>query len=177
MINLLPLRYKEQLKQEENRKLVLISGIIFLIFLISLILILFSIKLHIQGQLESVKVLADLEEKTMEKSEIQILKGKINLSNQNLSKLKSFYKKQVSSVDILEKIFNTVPAEIYLTAFSWQKNTSQVTISGFSPHREILFVFQQNLEQTEEFTEIIFPPQNWIKSTDIDFHVSFKIKN
>lgn len=175
MINLLPPSYRAELKQEENRKLILILGMLFLIFLISLTLILFSVKIYIQGQLESIKVLAGLEEKTLQTSEIQGLRDEINLTNKNLSKLNSFYKKQADSIGVLEKIFKTLPSEIHLTAFSWQKNNDQVTISGFSPSREVLFNFQKNLEGSKDFTEIKFPPQNWIKSADIDFYVTFKL--
>jgi len=175
MINLLPPRYQQELRQEENRRLILILGMIFLIFLISVILILFSVKLFIQGKLESVNVLLDLEEKTLQTSEIQSLRERINSVNQNLSKLNAFYEKQISSISILEKVFKTLPPEIYLSAFSWQKNTSQVAISGFSPNREVLFLFQKNLEESKEFSGIELPTQNWIKSVNIDFRVTFKI--
>ena len=175
MINLLPPAYQKELKQEENRRLTVILGMLFLVFLISLILILFSVKLYIQGQLASVKILADSEEKTLLTPQIQDLQGKINSANRNLAKLALFYGSQISAVGILEKIFKTIPSEIYLTAFSWQKDTSQVTISGFSPTREVLFNFQRNLEAAKEFTDFNFPSQNWIKSSNIDFYVSFKI--
>ena len=175
MINLLPPRYQQELRQEENRRLILILGMIFLIFLISVILILFSVKLFIQGKLESVNVMLDLEEKTLQTSEIQSLRERINSVNQNLSKLNAFYEKQISSISILEKVFKTLPPEIYLSAFSWQKNTSQVAISGFSPNREVLFLFQKNLEESKEFSGIELPTQNWIKSVNIDFRVTFKI--
>ncbi len=175
MINLLPPRYQQELRQEENRRLILILGTLLLIFLISVTLILFSVKLYIQGQLESVKVLVDLEEKTLQTSVIQNLRERVNSVNQNLSKLNAFYEEQISSISILEKVFKTLPPEIYLSAFSWQKNTSQVAISGFSPNREVLFLFQKNLEEAKEFGEIRFPTQNWIKPADIDFYVTFKI--
>jgi len=175
MINLLPPSYQQELRQEENRRLILILGMLFLIFLISVTSILFSVKLYIQGKLESVNVLLDLEEKTLQTSEIQSFRERINSINQNLSKLNAFYEKQISSISILEKVFKTLPPEIYLTAFSWQKNTSQVIISGFSPNREILFLFQKNLEESKEFSGIELPTQNWIKPVDIDFRVTFKI--
>jgi len=175
MINLLPPLYQQDLRQEENRRLILILGILFLIFLISMTLILFSVKLFIQGKLESVNVMLDLEEKTLQTSEIQSLRERINSVNQNLSKLNAFYEKQISSISVLEKVFKTLPPEIYLSAFSWQKNTSQVAISGFSPNREVLFLFQKNLEESKEFSGIELPTQNWIKPVDIDFRVTFKI--
>jgi len=175
MINLLPPLYQQELRQEENRRLILILGMLFLIFLISVTLILFSVKLFIQGKLESVNVLLNLEEKTLQTSEIQSLRERINSINQNLSKLNAFYEKQISSISVLEKVFKTLPPGIYLSAFSWQKNTSQVAISGFSPNREVLFLFQNNLEESKEFSGIELPTQNWIKPVDIDFRVTFKI--
>jgi Tfp pilus assembly protein PilN len=175
MINLLPPQYQAELKQEENWKTVLILEIVFLIFLVSLILILFSIKIYLQGQVESLKVLVDLEEKTLQTFGISDWREKITLTNQKILKLETFYKTQVRATKILEEIFQVLPSEISLTALSWQKNISQVTLAGFSPSREILFGFKKNLEEKKDFSQIYFPPSNWIKPVDIDFQVSFKI--
>ncbi len=175
MINLLPPSYREELHREENRKLISILGMLFLLFLVSLILILFSAKIYIQGQLDSVKVLANLEEKTLNTSEIKSLAQEINSTNKNISKLGAFYKKQNDTTGILGEIFKTLPPEIKLTALSWQRDTGQISISGFSPAREILFTLQKNLEGATEFEEINFPPQNWIKASNIDFYVTFKL--
>lgn len=175
MINLLPLQEKKNLRMEENWRLVLILGFLFLIFLISLFLILFSVKSYLWGQVESRKILVDLEEKYFQSSEIQALREKITLANQNLSKLTPFYQKQKRGTEILEKISQTLPPGVYLTTLSWQKDTSQISLSGFSPTREILFEFKKKLEE-KEFREIYFPPQNWIEPTDIDFYVTFKVK-
>lgn len=176
MINLLSPKYKMEIRQEENRKLVLILSSLFLIFLIALFLILFSVKIYIQGQLESLKVLVKLEEKTLQIPETQELKGKISISNQNISKLNSFYKTRFCLIELFEKIYQTLPSGIYLTAFSWQKGTSQIGLSGFVPTRDILFEFKKNLEKQEEFGEINFPPQNWIEPTNINFIVTFQLK-
>ena len=88
----------------------------------------------------------------------------------------SFLKNQ--EIGVLEKIFKVLPPEIKLTAFSWKKSTDQISISGFSPNREVLFSLQKNLEGENQFIDkstISFPPQNWIKSSDIDFSVTFKL--
>ena len=175
MINLLPPQYKEELKQEENYRLILILGILILIFLISLILILFSTEIYIQGQVKSAKILVDLEEEHFQTSEIQLLREKIILANQNLTKLNSFYQTQISSTEILEKISETFPSGIYLTSLSFQKSTSQISLFGFSPTRETLFKFKENLEERKEFTEIYFPPSNWVKPTNINFQVTFEV--
>jgi len=173
MINLLPPQYKAELKEEENWKLTLILSILFLIFLICSALILFSIKISISGQAEAQKILLLQEEKKFEESQIQNLEEKITISNQALLKLNSFYQSQTNLTEILEKISETLPISVYLTTLNF--NPAQISLSGFSPTREILLEFKKNLEQEELFEEIYFPPSNWVKPTDIDFSVNFKI--
>lgn len=175
MINLLPPRYKQEVRQEENYRLVLILGTTFLIFLISLVLILFSIKTYIQGQAESLKFLAGIEEEKLQIAQNRELQEKIIESGQKISKLESFYKNNIYSIEALEKIFQILPEKIYLTSLSFNKGTGVVSFSGFSPSREILFELRNDLQKQEWISEINFPPQNWIKPTNIDFQVIFKV--
>jgi Tfp pilus assembly protein PilN len=175
MINLLPTQYKRELKKEEKFKLVLILGTLFLIFLISLILILFSIKIYIQGQAETLKFLAREEEEKLQRAEIRELRQKITAAQKTILQLRNFYQNRSDPVRIVESIFQILPEQIHLTSFSFNKDTGMVLLSGFSPGREILFQLRTNLEDQEEFGEINFPPQNWIKSKDIDFQVTFKV--
>ncbi|MBZ9569852.1 PilN domain-containing protein [Patescibacteria group bacterium] len=172
-INLLPLKAKTELFEEEVGKLIIILGVLILIFLFSLTLILFSVKSHISGQVGSQKTLVDLEKKQFEIPETQTIREKIILINQNLLKLNSFYQEQINLTETFKKISEILPPEMYLTVFSYQKETFQISLSGFAPNRETLFEFKKNLEK--EFPDSYFPPQNWIKSTDIDFQVNFKI--
>jgi Tfp pilus assembly protein PilN len=176
MINLLPPQQKEELLQEEKFKLVLILGILFLIFLICLILILFSIKIYISGEVETQKILLSQEEERFKGTQTQNLEEKIISSNQILSKLSSFYSRQISLTEVLEKISQGLPSGAYLTIFNFNSENNQVSLSGFSSSREILLEFKKNLEKEENFQEIYCPPSNWVKPTDIDFVVNFKIK-
>ena len=173
MINLLPLQQKEELLEEEKHNLVLILGILFLIFLISLILILFSIKIFISGEVEIQNILLSAEEKRFKESQIQNLEEKINISNQTLSKLDLFYQNQLNLTETLEKISGTLPLGTYLTTLNL--NLAQISLSGFSPTREILLEFKKNLEKEKIFGEIYFSPSNWVEPTDINFSVNFKI--
>lgn len=180
MIDLLPQREKETLTQEENLKLVLILGIIFLISLTSLALMLFSIKTYISGQVEAQKIL--LTQKEQESLQIQELEEKVKESNLILSNLNSFYQESSSVTEILEKISKTLPSGTYLSTLNFspladeeEKYLAQISLSGFSPNREILLEFKKNLEVQDAFEEIYFPPSNWVKPTDIYFSVKFKI--
>ena len=143
MINLLPLQQKEELLEEEKYNLVLTLGILFLIFLISLILILFSIKIFISGETDVQRILLSAEEKRFKESQIQNLEEKINASNQTLSKLNLFYQNQLNLTETLEKISGTLPPGTYLTTLNF--NLAQISLSGFSPTREILLELKENL--------------------------------
>jgi Tfp pilus assembly protein PilN len=178
MINLLPPQYKQELKKEENLKLVLILGIIFLIFLISLTLILLAIKIYIGEQVESLKFLIEKEREKSETRQNLELREKIEKTSQTISKLESFYEEKIYFSAILENIFQTIPEGVYLTSLTIveKENIAQISLSGFAPTREILFELKNNLESKKQFSEINFPPQNWLKPTNIDFTATFKIK-
>lgn len=156
--------------------MVLILSLVFLFFLISLALILFSVKLYIQSSSDALEILVLTEEKRAEKNGALEISSQIAKANENIEKLLVFYEKQPSLVALLEAIFQTLPEGVALDSISWQKETGQVAISGFSPSREILFGLKSNLEAKEEFTEVFFPPQNWIKPAGINFQATFRIK-
>jgi len=176
MINLLPPQQKEELLEEERLKLVLTWGIIILAFLVSLSLILILIKIFLSADLEIQKTYFEQRKKKLESPVIQEVEAKIKNYNLALSKLESFYQGQLDLTSILEKISQTLPEGIYLTTLSFNPQTSQISLSGFSPSREKLLQFKENLEKTEGLKEIYFPASNWIPATDIDFLVNFKIK-
>ena len=175
MINLLPPQQKEELFQEERFKLVLTLGIIILAFLVFLTSILFSIKTSLLANLEIQKIYFEQREKELESPEIRELEGKIKNYNLTLSKLETFYQGQPDLTSILEEISQTLPQGTYLTSLNFNPQISQISLTGFSPNREILLQFKENLEKTEGLKEIYFPPASWLPATNINFSVNFKI--
>lgn len=170
----------------------MILGIAFLSFLVCFCLTLLSIKIFIAGQVQAEKIIFEQTQKELGFSKTQDIERNIDTANQNLSLFNSFYKNRVEITVLLEKISNILPSGVYLTHFSLspvpepkkekekqeeleKKYKFQISISGFSPSREKLYQLKQVLEAQEEFKEIYLPPSNWIKSTNIDFQLSFKI--
>lgn len=182
MINLLPSQQKEELLGEKNFKLVLILGIVILAFLICFSLILFSIKISIAGQLSAQKFI--LSQKEAETLQTQDLENKIKSLNLTISKLDSFYQSKLDWVEVSEKISQNIPSKIYLTSLTFKQPTGlkkeeylgDVSLTGFSPSRETLIEFKKNLEKEEQFSEVYFPPENWVQATDINFTVNFKVQ-
>ncbi len=121
------------------------------------------------------KFLAGMEEEKSQLAETRELSEKITEASQTILKLQSFYNNRIDSTEILEKVFLTLPKGVYLTSVSWQREALLVALSGFSPSRELLFELRNNLQEQRHFGEINFPPQNWIKPTNIDFQATFKV--
>lgn len=181
MINLLPPEYKKELSKEEQFKIVLNLGIFVLLFLFCFSLILLSIEIYVSGQLEIKKQFIEQSQKEMKFSEIEDLEQKIKFVNENVSKLALFYENQTSIIKISEEISNMLPDGIYLNNISI--NTSKekdyrflVSLSGFSPSRELLLELESNIKKKQEFfKDSSFPQSTWTKPVDIDFSLNFKI--
>jgi len=173
MINLLPPEQIIELKEEENLKLVLALGILFLAFLIVLSLILLSIKIYLSGDLEAQKIFL----KEREASVNLELEKEIKNLNKLLLKMNSFYREKIDLVPVLERVSKTLPPEIYLRNFNISqisKKETEVSLFGFCPNRENFLNFINILK--ENFSDVSFPPETLLKPTDIDFSINFKIK-
>jgi len=176
MINLLPSNEKEELRQEEIFKLVLILGIVILAILTSLTLVLFSIKISLLTELETQKFYLEEKEKELKSPRLAGLEEKIKALNLTLAKLSSFYQGKTYLTEILEEISQTLPEKTYLTSLNFNAEFSQFSLSGFSPDRATLLQFKENLEREKKFTNIYFSPASWLEPKDINFSVNFSIK-
>jgi Tfp pilus assembly protein PilN len=177
VINLLPSQYKKYLIEEEHRRLIVILSVLIFLFLISLSLILLSVKTYISGEARNQKILLQVAENEFEASKTQEVEKEIQSINQNLFKLDSFYKSQPQHADLLGKIANTIPQKSHLTMLTLKSLSPEegveVFLKGFFPNRELLSEFKGALEEESNFYEVDFPPSNWINPAN--FSVSFKV--
>lgn len=172
MINLLPPKEKKELFVRKTRTLILVLGSIFLLSLIGLILILFSINTYLKSEVDYQEALLQSKKKQAIREEIKAIQKEIESYNKNLLEINSFYKEQLSLSKVLNQISEILPSGFYLTSFSYQNN--KVVVSGFAPTRESLFQLREALKE-KGFKEVHFPAFNWTKATDINFNFSFKI--
>lgn len=176
MINLLPPQEKKEIENEGKFRLVLILGTISSVFLLFISLIFLSINSYLEGELNAKIVILEAEKGRIETPEIQDFQRNISFLNQEIDKLDIFFQQKVELTKALDKISRLIPKNIYLANFSWQKESLEVKILGFAPTREDLFKLKENLEKEESLSDVNFPPINWVKPREIDFQVTFKIK-
>jgi Tfp pilus assembly protein PilN len=177
MINLLPFQHKKELLLLEKQKMAAILGAMILLSVFCFVLILFAIKIHTDGQVLAQKIFVSVWEKEFKQPEIQELQKKVKSANQTFSRLLSFYEKRFSFAKTTEKIAALLPPDVLLYSLSFgpaTKDGVEVSLSGVAPDRETLLRLKNNLENKTEFKDVVFPLSSWVKSTDIDFFVSFK---
>jgi len=193
MINLLPKNYKEKLLAEKYKRAVFIIGFLVIFFLVVLALTLLIIRTYLYQKIVS-------DSSSLMKSEIEIIEtdvadfaGRINLANQNFTKLSIFYNRKVYFSEIIRKISAILPESFYLTNLSIDLDVKEnkiaksgggtrteisrqtlITVSGLAPGREELLIFKSSLENEGSFIDITFPSSNWIKREDIDFYITFR---
>lgn len=191
MINLLPPEEKKKLFLKKIKRLLVIWGTIILAILFCLILVLISIDIYIRGGSNSQKIILEQVKKGYDSSDTKSLQNIIKGYNESLLGLKNFYGKNIYLSKILEKVSEIPRPGIYFTNLSLikpsespkkdedevsQDNRIELTISGFSKTRENLSLFKKELENEEGFQDVYFYPASWIKPTDVDFHLTLKVK-
>ncbi len=176
MINLLPKKDKDFIKNlEKKRKRIFFEFMVvssLLIFLLSLL----AIDFNLRGEVESQKIILAGEKNTQVLLNEENIKESFSLIN-NLSRT---MEKQFYMTDFLQDISSKVPEGIYLTEFNGEESSTKKKgleksfyIKGVADNRVTLFDFKKSLE--EEFPLLDFPPSNWIESKNIEFHLNIKI--
>ena len=184
MINLLPPNEKNKLLLERKRKIITIVWFLLLVFMVCFIGVLFLAESCLKKEIKRENADLILANSKAENIKIKEIKKRLEDADSNFKKLESFYSKKIYFSDVLEKISQIMPEEIYLTGISVnrsldknKKTITEVSISGFSPTREILFKLKENFQRNKFFQEVLFPPSDWVKPTDIKFLVTFKLKS
>ncbi len=183
MINLLPEKNKKRLKIRENWKKGFLVILFFLVFLVivSGIISLYRIKIEKEAKMMEKKLAGKVRE--IHSPEFKGFQERITGLNKNLVNAEEFIKREILVSEVLEKISNIMPEEIFLESFSYQKKIDEETktiegkfyLSGFSEKREGLLEFREKL-QGVGFFNIYFMPDSWVKKEKAPFSFSFKVK-
>jgi hypothetical protein len=187
MINLLPPKEKEELLLQKYKRLVVVLGNMVLISVVCLTLILFALKFYVLSEISFQKLNLDLANQKYTTDGTMTFKEMIKKYNASLVKMDAFYKQTTYMSDILKNVLgvNRAPG-IYFKDISINRlrkdSTSpgsdevKISITGYSSTRESLILFKEALEKNDKIKNISFPPQNWVKDSDIDFEVKFEKK-
>lgn len=175
MINLLPLKQKEEFFEERKMKILINFGFLIVFFIIFLGILLFSVEIYLTAATQEQKFLLKSLSSSIVNPKYQELEGQVLESNKLISQLNDFYGTRADITQILEKISNIMPAGVNLVNFSYQKKTSIITLRGKANTRDNFLIFKNALESQKEVINLSSPVSNLLKSADIDFYFSFNL--
>lgn len=186
MINLLPQPYRKRLGQERRFRLILVLGVSFFISLVSLSIFLLLIQVALANERSSLESqLVTFAEKT--KQEDSTL-GEIRSWNAKLESIKQFKEERQSVQEALSQLASSLPPELSLLSFSYTpsseaqrkddviKTPASIAVTGSAPTRDQLLSFKDALQANLLFTNVVFPPSNWVSPADISFSFQAKIR-
>lgn len=180
MINLLPPQEKKALTLIIREKLVVILGSVALIALVCLILVLLSLRFYIlANDLYYREFLQDIQ-KRYEFAHDDSIKDDIKKYNAELVVANAFYKNQNYVSDSVARLLEIRrPRGLYFTSISVDNSLSakyvKLTVSGVSPTRDGLLSFKEALTSSTYIKNVYFPPEAWVKPTDVTFYVTMEI--
>jgi Tfp pilus assembly protein PilN len=174
MINLLPPKEREKVIWEKKLRLVFILGFLAIFCLLTLWLALSAIKIHINSQKEAQIILTEIEKN--KSSQLQELRRRIQKINQTLTKINKFYDDQILTSELLERVSNLLPRDVYLETFVFDKSKGEVRFSGTVRTLESLNRLREKLQKEDGFEDIDFSIATYVPSENIDFKVKFIFK-
>jgi hypothetical protein len=174
MINLLPEEYKNRIKNQNkwNGLLSLEAQILFLCVFAMIGMIGIKYYFRAEDNLALIMLKAYQDKNLSSQAEIDNI-GKIN---QEINRVNSIIKKQISVSDYFIKVSQSLEKGMNLKSFLYKYKDDGVEISlvGWAPDNNSLSKFQENLENTFQ-TSINIPLDSLAKRSDIDFSFNFNI--
>lgn len=182
MINLLPPSYKKSILMERRWKLVLNLEIFLFCFLICAFLIILTVRIAVSGLAEAQTIstnmeenILDIEEEKTEGISLKDLEVNIEKINKDISEASFFFEQKRELTLILNNFSEIIPQDSYLISFSYQKESSKISISGNCPDRERMLELKENLEGREDIKNLSFPSSNWLNPNK--FSLNFEIND
>jgi hypothetical protein len=143
-------------------------------------LVILIVRIATNGLTEAQTILTEMEgdslkieEQKREGVDLESLEKNIREMNRIIIKTNSFFKERVDLTSIIESFSKILPSGSYLTSFSYQEDSSKVSISGSCPNRDKMIELKENIESREDIKNLSFPSSNWLNPEK--FSLTFEI--
>ncbi len=102
---------------------------------------------------------------------------KVSALNNEISFLNNSLGGNMEVANIVSVIADMIPEEVKILSLKFVRENYSVSIRGISEGRSGFLRFKQALEQDNDFFDIYLPMSNVMQQIDIEFTISFKVKN
>ncbi len=177
MINLIPEKFKKELKQQAQQRLIFGVEGYFLLLLICFLVGLGLIYSFLWAELNFQK--ATLQG-YRQGEEVVRLDAQIKELNDRALAVAKFKQGMTSQVGMLRKISDNLVSGIKISNITAKKNKDglsyQIKITGLAKDNSSLFDFRSKLEGDKEISKLVIPDTLFLQDQDINFEISFEYK-
>lgn len=176
MINLLPPEEREKVYSDLFKRQISIFGFILsFIFLGSAVFIL-NTYAFLKIQSRELKNSLSLEEIKSETKEVKVLEEEIKNLNSKLSLYEKFRLENISSLDVLSKIEDTIPLGVNLNSVVFEGDSNKIILTGVSNSRDDVIEMENRIKKSEFFQNLESPLSNFLDKSGSKFTFTFYIK-
>lgn len=188
MINLLPPYYREKLKAEKRLRLLLLLGAMLGIALVALSIFLLVIQAALSKEhFSQEEKLSSFEERAAGENSTLV---EIKNWNSKLRNIAGFKERRRQLTQVFKELESSLPQELTLLSFSYTpafetrkkedevvRTPATIAVTGKAQTRERLLFFKDALQANPFFSQVLFPPSNWVSPADITFSFQAKLKD
>ena len=158
----------------------MVFGIIVLVGLVILILVLNYVKFFLLQKSADQKEIFLQVQSEYKNDDFNNISQLIEKNNEYLSKIDNFYKNNPQFSQYLDYFFEIErPDGVTLTNVLVKRLQAgqmiNFSVSGIAANRDLLQIYKNNIEKNDKISKVNFPANNWLKSSEINFFLSFDI--
>lgn len=175
-INLLSKQKQHELVNEHTLYSVSVAVVLATLILILGVVVQLGVWVYLDRTAKSVSDQITQLQAIANKSENADLKQQIKLANNEIQDFSSLYNKTPQWSDVLAAFVKDVPNTVKITQFDAQTDKQLITISGYSPTRDLVIDLYNNINADKDhFKNIDYPLANVTQPTDVRFFFTFSI--
>jgi Tfp pilus assembly protein PilN len=175
-INLLPKDKQRELGYERVLYSATVAIVLASIILLSGVVVQFGVYTYLKQQVSSSNLEIEELRRVANKSENATVKEQIKKVNAQLNDFTVLMGQTPQWSTVLAALVKNVPPNVKITQFDAAAAKQEVTISGYSPTRDLVIDLYNNINADKEhFKNINYPLDNVTKPTDVKFSFTFTI--
>ena len=173
-MNLLPQKQKEELVRDTKVRFIKVLFSVVYLWAIIVLVISYNSVLYLNAQTPAIEERIERELQTEKSSMAQSIESEINELNSTLLNIDKTRKQESFNFPyILRVVGSVIPEGVVLKSIIFQNGA--MNLRGHADTRAGVLLLKENLENAEEFHDVISPLSNIVKEENIDFNFSFSL--
>jgi Tfp pilus assembly protein PilN len=175
-VNLLPKAKQQELVHEHILYSITVAVVCAVIIMLSAVVVQFGVWTYLDRKIKTTDAKIDQLKKVANKTENTALKQEIRLINSQIADFSQLIAKTPQWSGVIAAFVKHVPDGVIITQFDGQTIDKEITISGFSPSRDLVIDLYNNINgDKEHFSSINYPLENVAQPTNVRFTFTFII--